>query len=739
MNKKIELNIFGMTCASCALIIQKELDGDKRIKKSNVDIINNRALIEFDEKEISSVEIIEIIKKAGYDAKILDAKEDFSSVIIKKTKLRFWWSFALALPLFYLSMGEMFGFPSIEISLISNFSWQLVLTFIIVLINRKIYFSGFSKLVKLRPNMDSLIAIGTATAFLYSVFVYLKIILNIDSAMMSHVYFESAGIILLFIALGKYLEEKTKGKTGNAIKKLIGLQAKTALVIRNDKEIELSISDVVKGDIVVVKAGDKVPVDGKIVFGESTIDESSITGESIPTFKKVGDQVIGGTINKTGLLRFEALGVGEDTMLAQIIKIMREAMASKASIQLLVDKVSYYFVPIVMAIAIIAFVVWYLLGFDSYFALTAFVSVLIIACPCSLGLATPTAVMMGTGLAAKKGILIKSSAALEIASKVQVVVFDKTGTLTKGSPEVVEVINFNFPKDKVVKVASSLAKNSKHPLSKAVFSYAQKEKIEQVALEKFEEIEGLGLRASCQQHQTALMLGNKRFLDRENINISPEVEREYSNLSQAGKTTLFIVHGTMVMGLIGIIDDVKDEALDLIKELKKRKKEIYMITGDNDRVATTIAEKIGIDNFFANVLPADKAKKVKELQDKGLVVAMVGDGINDAPALAQADLGIAMASGTDIAIEAGEVVLVKNNLWDLISLIDVSAYTFRKVKQNLFWAFVYNVLGIPVAAGVFYSVFGVLLNPMIAAIAMSLSSVSVVSNSLVMRFYRFKR
>lgn len=736
MKNNIELNISGMTCSSCSAHIQREFDKDKRVIKASVNIATNKASVIFDNDVIKEAELIEIVKRAGYQAEVNKGGKDLGEELLKKNKLTFLYSLLFGVPLVYIAMGMMLGLPMAKLSMKTDFLLQLLLTLAIIFVNKELYLSGFSKLIKLKPNMDSLIAIGTLAAFLYSVFVYLFLLFSINISTFSHVYFESAGVILIFIALGKYLEEKTKGKTSNAIKKLINLQPKNAIVLRNGREVEIAITELLKGDIVLVKPGDKIPVDGKIIFGESTLDESAITGESIPVFKKIGDLLIGGTINKTSVLKFEALSVGNDTMLAQIIKIMSEAIASRAPIQLLVDKVSFYFVPIVIIIAVLAFLIWYLLGFGFSFALTVFVSVLIIACPCSLGLATPTAVMMGTGLAAKRGILIKSSMALEMANRVEAIVFDKTGTLTKGQPTVVDIITFNFPEEKVLKIAYSLAKNSQHPLSQSVVHFTEDKKINNIQVDNFLEQEGMGLRALCHEHQTRLLLGNRNLLETNQVEISAEVEKAFDSLADQGKIPLFVVHAEKIIGLLALIDDIKDSSLEAIKELKRMNKKLYMITGDNEKVAQAIAQKLGIDNVFANVFPADKAKKIKELQAQGLFVAMVGDGINDAPALAQANLGIAMASGTDVAIEAGEIILVKNDLRDVALAIDISKFTLRKIKQNLFWAFIYNTAGIPVAAGAFYFLFEVLLNPMIAALAMSFSSVSVVSNSLLMKFYK---
>lgn len=734
--KKIELNIDGMTCASCVANIQRVLDKDTRITEAQISLATNKAFISFDEKNINTSEIISLIKQTGYSARLANQDTRKTPDLVKKYRRLFVLSLVFGLPLFYLSMGQMFGLPMINISPATNYLGQLILTSLIIFVNRSIYHSGFSKLLKLRPNMDSLIAVGTAAAFIYSIVILFSSNLFFGQYDDFHVYFESAGFILVFIILGKYLEEKTKGKAGEAIKKLVGLQPNTAILWRNEQEIKVQISEVIPGDILIVKPGDKVPLDGQIIFGQSTIDESAITGESIPVLKKNGDLLIGGTINKTSVLRFKVSSIGEETMLAQIIKVMENAIASKSPIQLLVDKVAYYFTPAVIIIAFLSLLIWLILGFEFSFALTAFVSVLIIACPCSLGLATPTAVMMGAGLAAKRGILIKSLAALEAANKVNTFVFDKTGTLTKGTPEVVEIISFNFPQEKILKISGSLARHSKHPLSEAVFSYINNQGIKTIEVTSLEEKEGRGLKAFCHEHQTKLLLGNKKLLLEEGIEIPLAVEDSFNSLAEAGKTPLYVVHGQQIAGLIGLIDDIKESSLEAISNLKKRGRKIYLISGDNEKVAEAIASKLGIENVLANVYPADKAKKIKELQDTGLVVAMVGDGINDAPALAQADLGIAMASGTDVAMEAGEIILVKNDLRDVTSAINISKYTLRKIRQNLFWAFIYNSLGIPIAAGLLYPFWEVMLDPMIAALAMSFSSVSVVANSLLMKLYR---
>jgi Cu+-exporting ATPase len=579
--------------------------------------------------------------------------------------------------------------------------------------------------------MDSLIFVGTAAAYFYSLVIALSYWLN-PVSMMPKIYFESAVFILVFISLGKYLEATTKGKTSEAIKKLMGLQPKEATIIVNGEEKKIAISEVKVGDIVLVKPGEKIPVDGQVIEGYSSVDEKAITGESIPVEKKVGDEVIGATINKTGVLKFKATKIGKDTMLAQIIKIVEDAMGSKAPIQLLADKVSLYFVPTVIVLAMLAFIIWLIAGLGFAFALTVFVAVLIIACPCALGLATPTAVMMGSGLAAKHGILIKSADALEKAQKINEVIFDKTGTLTKGEPEVIDIIEINADKKKVLQFAASAEKNSEHPLAQAVVKKAKENNIEFLPAQDFEALPGKGVKARVAGMN--ILLGTRKLLQENGIDIS-QIEEKIRDLEHQGKTTIILLIDKEIAGLISIADTLKDHSKEAVDTLHRMGVKVAIISGDNQRVADAIAKKLGIDRILAEVLPQDKAKEVKRLQQKGSLVAMVGDGINDAPALAQADLGIALGSGTDVAVETGEVVLIKDDLRDVIRAIDISKYTLRKIKQNLFWAFIYNVIGIPLAAGSLYPVIGLLLSPSIAAAAMAFSSVSVVLNSLSMRFY----
>ena len=585
-------------------------------------------------------------------------------------------------------------------------------------------------------DMNSLVSIGTNAAFVYSLFVMLFPSLFQGTSLEAETYFDTASVIIALILLGRYLEAKAKSRTSQAIKKLIGLQAKTATVIRNSKEIKIPIEEVKIDDILLIKPGEKIPADGIVIFGYSSIDESMITGESIPVEKNVKDIVIGGTINKNGMLKIKATKIGKDTMLSQIIKLVEDAQGSKAPIQRLADKIASIFVPIVVIISIITFLIWYFFGPNPAFnfALLNFIGVLIIACPCAMGLATPTAIIVGTGKGAENGILIKDAEALEIAHKVNVVIFDKTGTLTKGKPEVTDIIPLNNFKEKDVLFYSSIAeKNSEHPLADSILNYAEKLKLKIPNPAKFENIPGHGIRAGYKGK--IILNGNRRLMKLNNVNIN--FYEEYLNkFEDEGKTAILISLNKKIIGIIAIRDNIKENSKRAIQELYKLKKFPVMITGDNERTGNAIAKELGIKKVLANVLPNEKADEVKRLQSKGAIVAFVGDGINDAPALAQANLGIAIGSGTDVALETGNIVLVKSDLNDVIKAIKLSKYALKKIKQNLFWAFIYNVLGIPIAAGVLYPFFGFLLNPMIAAATMAFSSVSVVSNSLLMRRFR---
>ncbi len=736
MKTKTILKIKGMHCASCSASIERALKKQSGIVSIGVNLATEKANLEFDPEKTNLNKIQKIIKKMGYQAEeghFLEKIKDEEAGKIKKLRNTFLFSLILGLPLFYLVMGKMIGLPVPNLPLRLNLIIQLVLTTAIMALNSHIYISGFKKLIQRNPNMDSLIETGTLAAYFYSLVIFISIWRQPSLSQEVHVYFESAAFILVFISLGKYLEALTKGKTSQAIKKLIGLQPKQATIIKDGEEIQVPIPEVKVNDIVLVKPGEKIPVDGLVVNGYSGVDEKAITGESIPVEKNVDDKVIGATINKTGVLQIKAKHVGEETMLAQIIKIVEEAMGSKAPIQVLADKVSFYFVPAVIGLAILAFFVWILLGQAFVFALTVFVAVLIIACPCSLGLATPTAVMMGTGLAAKQGILIKSSQALEMAQKISMIVFDKTGTLTKGEPVVTDIIEINNKKEQILQMAGSLEKNSEHPLAQAMVQMAKKQEIKLFEVQKFEAIPGQGVEAYLDKQK--IFLGTKKLIKNHQIK-TDFIKEQMAGLEKQGKTVMILGRDQEVMGIIAVADTLKEYSKQAIKILHKLGKKTAMITGDNERTARAIAEQLGIDYVLAGVLPQEKAKEIKRLQDQGEKVAMVGDGINDAPALAQADLGIALGSGTDVAMETGEIVLIKDDLRDVVRAIDLSKYTLRKIRQNLFWAFFYNSVGIPIAAGVLYPFTGWLLSPIFAAAAMAFSSVSVVSNALLMRLYK---
>jgi len=741
MGKTI-LNISDMHCASCAANIENALKKEKGIKTANVNFASEKLYLEFDSAEISIARIQKIIEKLGYKATEETAEEEEHDhhkeakvQEIQKLKKRFIFALVFSLPIIYMVMGEMLGLPMPKIFEAYGTIIQFILATAVIISCFNVWMSGFKGLLRLSPNMDSLIFIGTAVAYFYSLII--SVLMFLGTKVEAHLYYESAVLILVFISLGKYLEAITKGKTSEAIKKLIGLQPKEATIIKDSEEIKIPISEVKVGDIILVKPGEKIPVDGVVIDGYSAVDEKAITGESIPVEKKKGDEVIGATINKTGVLKFKATRVGKDTILAQIIKIVEEAMSSKAPIQLLADKVSFYFVPSVIGIAIFAFIIWLLWGQPLAFALTVFVAVLIIACPCALGLATPTAVMMGTGLAAKSGILIKSGKALEIAQDVNIVVFDKTGTLTEGEPSVIDIIQVKneISKNSILQLAASVEKNSEHPLAQAIVNKAREEKVNFLEVKNFQAIPGHGV--SAEINGKTILFGTRKLMVDNQINPAL-VEEKMIALENQGKTAMILAQDKNIIGIVAVADTLKDYSKEAVEMLHKMGRKVAIITGDNQRVGQAIAKLVGIDRVLAEVLPQDKAAEIKKLQNEGNVVAMVGDGINDAPALAQADLGIALGSGTDVAMETGEIVLIKDDLRDVVAAIDLSKYTLNKIKQNLFWAFFYNIVGIPLAAGILYPFTGWLLNPAIAAAAMAFSSVSVVLNALLMKRYKPK-
>ncbi|MFH1956394.1 MAG: heavy metal translocating P-type ATPase [Patescibacteria group bacterium] len=737
--EKTILKISGMHCASCSAIIENALKKEESIKSANVNFASEKLYLEFDSIEISIARIQKIIEKLGYkvieeaaEEEMRDHHKEAKAQEIQKLKKRFIFALIFSLPIIYMVMGEMVGLPMPIIFENYGTIIQFVLVSAVIVSCFNIWTSGFKNLLRLAPNMDSLIFIGTAVAYFYSLTI--SILMFLGTKVEANLYYESAALILVFISLGKYLEVMTKGKTSEAIKKLIGLQPKEATIIKDNEEIKIPISEVKVGDIILVKPGEKIPVDGVVIDGYSGVDEKAITGESIPVEKKKDDEVIGATINKTGVLKFKATRVGKDTMLAQIIKIVEEAMGSKAPIQLLADKVSFYFVPSVISIAIFAFAIWLLLGQPLALALTVFVAVLIIACPCALGLATPTAVMMGTGLAAKNGILIKSGKALEIARDINIIIFDKTGTLTRGEPSVTDIIQVRdeISENSILQIAASVEKNSEHPLAQAIVNKAKEEKVNFSEVKNFQAIPGYGVTADLENKK--ILFGTRKLMTNNQINPNI-IEEKMIILEDQGKTAMILAVEKDIIGIIAVADTLKDYSKEAVEMLHKMGKKVAIITGDNKRVGQAIAQQVGIDRVLAEVLPQEKSAEIKKLQSEGNIVAMVGDGINDAPALAQADLGIALGSGTDVAMETGEIVLIKDDLRDVVIAIDLSKYTLNKIKQNLFWAFFYNIIGIPIAAGVLYPFTGWLLNPAIAAAAMAFSSVSVVSNSLLMKRY----
>lgn len=738
---KKNLKITGMTCAACSSSIEKAISRKKGIKSAMVNLSTERLTVEFDENIILLDQIEEIILKLGYG---IDKSQSSSyldkNIHTKKILIRFIISLIFTVPLLYISMGHMFSYEVVDFLNHEknplNFTIaQFILVIPVLIVGTPFFKKGIKSLINFKPNMDSLITIGTISAFLYSLYESVKVISGNHASAMN-LYYESSATILTLITLGKYLEEVTKGKTSNSIKKLIGLSPKTALVERDGVEVEIKIEDVKVGDILIVKSGEKFPVDGEIIYGSCLVDESMITGESIPISKKINDKVIGASINKNGFVKYVSTKIGEDTMLSQIIKLVEEAQNSKSKIAKLADKVSYYFVPTIIFIAIVSFLFWIFYKRDFEFAFTIFVSVLVIACPCALGLATPTSIMVSTGLGAENGILIKSGEALEIAHKTNVVVLDKTGTITEGKPKVTDLlINsdvFNDEKE-FLSYAVSIEKGSEHPLGEAILEYGIEKKVDIFEIEDFKNIEGMGVSASVNFKR--ILLGNKKLLDENNINIG-EFKNVSDILANSGKTPMYMVVDNKFGGIIAVADTVKENSKKAIEKLKSMGIKVLMLTGDNKKTALSIGKEVGIEEVIAEVLPKDKSLEVSKLKDIGYKVCMVGDGINDAPALMNAHIGIAIGSGTDIAIESASVILMKNDLFDIPKFFKLSKNTIRNIKQNLFWAFLYNVIGIPFAMGVFYLFGGSLLNPMIAALAMSFSSVSVILNAIRLKFIK---
>ena len=752
--KSQKFDIKGMTCSACSTAVDRNVKKLEGINEVNVNLLNNSMIVKYDENVLNNETIIKKVQDAGYEAFLVEngkknqknlTEENLSKTETNELKNRLIISFIFAIPLFYISMGHMLNwylphlFHGYSNAITFAFT-QFLLALPIVFINIKYYKVGFKTLYKGSPNMDSLIAIGTSAAMIYGVFSIYKIGYGLGNndidivIQYSHdLYFESAAIVLTLITLGKFLEARAKENTSEAINKLINLTPKTALVLRNNQEIEIPVDELVLKDIVIVKPGNIVPTDGVIIFGNSSIDESMLTGESLAVSKKVGDKVIGASINKSGSFKFEVTKLGEDTVLSQIIKLIEEASSSKAPISKLADRISAIFVPTVIVISILATVTWLFLGYSFEFALSIGIAILVISCPCALGLATPTAIMVGTGKGAQNGILIKSAESLEIAHTINTVVIDKTGTITEGKTQVTDIFtNEKITQDKLLQLCATIEKNSEHPLADAILKKAQEKAIELLNATDFEALNGLGIKAKVEDR--VFYIGNKKLLDSKNISLDLFYEKS-EKLANEGKTPIFIADESEVLGLIAISDVVKPTSKDAILEFEKMGLEVIMLTGDNYKTANAIAKQININNVIAEVLPQDKEKEIQKLQSLGKKVAMIGDGINDAPALVRADVGIAIGAGTDIAIESANIVLVKSDLLDAVKAIQLSNAVIKNIKQNLFWAFFYNIIGIPLAAGAFYTLLGWKLSPMFAGAAMSLSSVTVVLNALRLKLF----
>lgn len=750
--KKQLLDITGMSCSACSSRIEKVVNRMQGVEQMSVNLLKNNAHVTFDESVVDEKEIIARIEKLGFGARVhaanvaaLVPQQDTAAQEMEEMRQRLIGSLIFAGLVFYQHMGRMWGWPLPGFILgqeneLINALLQMLWCIPVLFIDRKYFIYGVRNLLSGAPNMDSLIAVGSGASFIYGLYSVFGMAyafghnrLDLLPGFADALYFEASAVILALVTLGKFMEARAKSHTSDAIKALMKLTPKTALVERHGLQGEIPVEEVVTGDVLIVKSGASVPVDGKIIEGSAALDESALTGESLPVDKTIGDKVIGGTVNRSGYFKMEATAIGADTALAKIIALVDEATSSKAPIAKLADKVSGYFVPAVIGIAVLAAVVWLALGASWHFALTIAISVLVISCPCALGLATPTAIMVGTGRGAKSGILIKSATALETAHKVDTVILDKTGTITEGKPVVTDILPVKVTENELLAFAASLEKLSEHPLGEAIVAAAEEKQLALLEACNYKQISGQGFTAELAGDECAA--GNMKLLQALNVDVSSLMD-QYDKLASQGKTPLYFVRAGELLGCIAVADTVKPTSKEAIGKLQAMGLHVLMVTGDNRATAEAIRTQVGVDEAVAQVLPQDKEAVVRKLQQEGHIVAMVGDGINDAPALARADVGIAIGAGTDIAIEAADMVLIKSDLLDVAKAICLSRSVMTNIKENLFWAFIYNAVGIPFAAGVFYIAFGWLLNPLIAAAAMSCSSVSVVTNALRLRFIK---
>ena len=761
---KEKFDVTGMTCSACSSRVEKCVSKLEGVDEVSVNLLTNSMQVKYDEKIIKEQGIIDAVVHAGYGASPAENDNGFGSSVLAEhsegspgenrknpvqehleyMKKRTFWSFVFLIPLMYVSMGHMIGVPLPgflhgTVNAVAFAMTQFLLCLPVLYINRKYFTKGFSTLFHGAPNMDTLIAVGSAASLVYGVFAIYRMgyglgvqDMELVERYLHDLYFESAVMILALINIGKYLEARSKGKTSQAIEKLMDMAPKTAFVERDGMVVEIPAEEILPGDVLQVKPGSSVPADGVILEGSTSIDQAAITGESIPVQKNTGDAVIAATMNKAGFFRMKATKVGKDTTFAQIIRLVEDASASKAPIAKMADKIAGVFVPVVMAIALITGIVWVIAGAEFEFALSCAISVLVISCPCALGLATPVAIMVGTGKGAENGILIKSGEALEVTHSIQSVVLDKTGTITQGTPKVTDIQTFGVDKQELLKIAGALEKKSEHPLAEAVLEQVKEEKLTLPEVQEFQAGPGKGIQGKIQGIQ--YYAGNLKFMEEQKMDIS-KVQTQVERLAEEGKTPLIFAKEQQILGILAAADLVKPTSAQAIRELKKLGIQVIMLTGDNERTAKAIQKQLDLDTVIAEVLPQDKEREVAKLQEEGKTVAMVGDGINDAPALARADVGIAIGAGTDVAIESADIVLMKNDLLDVVTAVGLSKAVIRNIKENLFWAFFYNACGIPLAAGLLYPMFGLNLSPMFGAAAMSLSSLFVVSNALRLRFF----